>query len=54
MAALGQFAKRWQVQKPNKDKPRPMPVTNHFARTINAQANQLAGGKLRALCMRKR
>src|SRR5579872_414073 len=44
-------AKRWAVQKPNKDKPRPMPVTNHFAKTILAQSNQLGGGKLRALCI---
>lgn len=36
--------KRWSMVKQNKQKPRPMPVTNHFARTINAVANQLASG----------
>lgn len=36
--------KRWTMVKPNPQKPRPMPVTNHFARTINAVANQLASG----------
>jgi len=39
--------KRWSVVKQDPDKPRPMPVTNHFARTINANANQLAGGNPR-------
>lgn len=43
--------KRWSLLKQDPDKPRPMPVTNHFARTINANANQLGGGKLRALCI---
>src|SRR4051812_24713521 len=36
--------KRWSLVKQNPDKPRPMPVTNHFARTINAVANQLGSG----------
>lgn len=36
--------KRWSVVKQDPQKPRPMPVTNHFARTINAVANQLASG----------
>ena len=36
--------KRWSLIKQDKDKPRPMPVTNHFARTINAVANQLGSG----------
>lgn len=36
--------KRWSLLKQNPQKPRPMPVTNHFARTINAVANQLASG----------
>ena len=36
--------KRWSLVKQNPNKPRPMPVTNHFARTINAVANQLASG----------
>jgi hypothetical protein len=43
--------KRWSLQKQDPDKPRPMPVTNHFARTVNANANQLAGGKLKAMCV---
>jgi hypothetical protein len=43
--------KRWSLIKQNPDKPRPMPVTNHFARTINANSNQLGGGKLRAMCI---
>ncbi len=37
--------KRWSLVKVDKQKPRPMPVTNHFARTINAVTNQLASGK---------
>src|SRR5579884_2010240 len=41
--------KRWSLLKQDPDKPRPMPVTNHFAKTINANANQLGGGKLRAM-----
>lgn len=43
--------KRWSLVKQDPEKPRPMPVTNHFARTINAVANQLASGspKLTAL-----
>jgi len=36
--------KRWSLVKQDPQKPRPMPVTNHFARTINAVANQLASG----------
>jgi len=36
--------KRWSLVKQDPNKPRPMPVTNHFARTINAVANQLASG----------
>jgi hypothetical protein len=36
--------KRWSMVKQDPKKPRPMPVTNHFARTINAVANQLASG----------
>lgn len=36
--------KRWSLVKQNPDKPRPMPVTNHYARTINAVANQLSSG----------
>jgi len=36
--------KRWSLVKQDPDKPRPMPVTNHFARTINAVANQLGSG----------
>jgi hypothetical protein len=43
--------KRWSLLKQDPDKPRPMPVTNHFARTVNANANQLAGGKLKAMCV---
>jgi hypothetical protein len=39
--------KRWSLVKQNPDKPRPMPVTNHFARTINAVANQLSSGQPR-------
>jgi hypothetical protein len=39
--------KRWSLVKQDPDKPRPMPVTNHFARTINAVANQLASGNPR-------
>jgi hypothetical protein len=41
--------KRWSVVKQDPDKPRPMPVTNHFARTINANANQLGSGKERVV-----
>lgn len=36
--------KRWSLVKQDPDKPRPMPVTNHFARTISAVANQLGSG----------
>lgn len=36
--------KRWSMVKQDPQKPRPMTVTNHFARTINAVANQLASG----------
>lgn len=36
--------KRWSLLKQDPKKPRPMPVTNHFARTINAVANQLGSG----------
>jgi hypothetical protein len=36
--------KRWSLVKQDPDKPRPMPVTNHYARTINAVANQLSSG----------
>lgn len=39
-----QSNKRWSLVKQDPDKPRPMPVTNHFARTINAVANQLGSG----------
>lgn len=39
--------KRWSLVKQDQDKPRPMPVTNHFARTINAVANQLSSGQMR-------
>lgn len=39
--------KRWSLVKQDPDKPRPMPVTNHYARTINAVANQLASGNPR-------
>lgn len=34
-------SKRWQLIKKDTNKPKPMPVTNHFAKTINANANQL-------------
>lgn len=34
-------ARRWTEQKPDKKRPRPMPVTNYLAKTINAQANEL-------------
>jgi hypothetical protein len=34
-------SRRWQLAKQNPAKPKPMPVTNHFAKTINANANQL-------------
>lgn len=37
--------KRWSLVKQDPDKPRPMPVTNHFARTVNAVANQLGSGQ---------
>jgi hypothetical protein len=43
--------KRWSLLKQDPAKPRPMPVTNHFARTINANANQLGSGKLRAMAI---
>lgn len=33
--------RRWEMAKQSKTKPKPMPVTNHFARTINGNANQL-------------
>jgi hypothetical protein len=39
--------KRWSVMKQDPDRPRPMPVTNHFARTINANANQLGSGQMK-------
>src|SRR5579863_5762503 len=41
--------KRWSVVKQDPEKPRPMPVTNHFARTINAAANQLSSGLVRVI-----
>lgn len=31
----------WDLAKPDKKKPRPMPVSNYFAKTINANANAL-------------
>ena len=34
-------SRRWNIQKQNPAKPKPMPVTNHFAHTINSNANQL-------------
>jgi hypothetical protein len=34
-------ARRWVEQKPDKKRPRPMPVTNYLAKTVNAQANEL-------------
>lgn len=34
-------SKRWQLIKKDTNKPKPMPVTNHFAKTINSNANQL-------------
>lgn len=37
-------SKRWSLVKQDPQKPRPMPVTNHYARTINAVANQLGSG----------
>src|SRR3954471_18250124 len=37
--------KRWSLVTQDTDKPRPMPVTNHYARTINAVANQLSSGR---------
>jgi hypothetical protein len=40
--------KRWSLVKQDPDKPRPMPVTNHYARTINAVANQLGSGRRRS------
>lgn len=33
--------RRWSVQKPDPKKPRPQPVSNYFAKTINANANAL-------------
>ena len=33
-----------ELVKQDPGKPRPMPVTNHFARTINAVSNQLSSG----------
>lgn len=35
-------SRRWQVVKQDAKHPRPMPVSNYFALTINANANQLA------------
>lgn len=32
---------RWTLAKQDKNKPKPMPVTNHFAKTVNSNANQL-------------
>src|SRR5579863_7928051 len=43
--------KRWSVVKQDPEKPRPMPVTNHFARTINAAANQLSSGLVRVIAV---
>jgi hypothetical protein len=34
-------SKRWQLAKQNSAKPKPMPVTNHFKRVVNSNANQL-------------
>lgn len=39
--------KRWSLVKQDPNKPRPMPVTNHYANKINAVANQLGNGKPR-------
>lgn len=39
--------RRWSLVKQDPAKPRPMPVTNHYARTVNATANQLASGKVK-------
>jgi len=33
--------RRYTQTKPDKRKPRPMPVSNYFAKTVNANANQL-------------
>src|SRR5581483_9795179 len=43
--------KRWSIVKQDPDKPRPMPVTNHFARTVNAAANQLSSGLPRMIAI---
>ena len=39
--------KRWSQVKQDADKPRPMPVTNHFAKNINDNANRLGSGGVR-------
>jgi len=39
--------RRWSLVKQDPTKPRPMPVTNHFARTVNATANQLSSGRVK-------
>ena len=40
-------ARRWQTVKQNASHPKPMPVSNYFAQTVNANATQLAGSPVR-------
>src|SRR5258708_33939031 len=38
--------RRFDVIKQDPDRPKPMPVTNYFARTVNANANQLQNPRM--------
>ncbi len=41
--------RRWEVRKPNPERPTPMPVTNYFGWAIDAAANRLAARMVRVL-----
>ncbi|HZW05462.1 MAG TPA: hypothetical protein VFF58_01010, partial [Candidatus Nitrosotalea sp.] len=43
--------RRFDVIKQDPDRPKPMPVTNHYARTVNANANQLQKPRMAATAM---
>ena len=38
---------RWTLMKQNPNQPKPMPVTNYFAKTVNTMANQLNGAPVK-------
>lgn len=40
-------SRRWTLVKQNPQQPKPMPVSNYFAQTVNANANQLNGNPVK-------